>query len=106
MSLPNITFNYGQGGLGRALPGNDYISGMMFVNSSLPSGFSSTSRIKKIFSLSDAIALGIDNLYSDETKATATYTVSTAGAVGDVVTVTYTDYNGTAITLCEYTLVT
>jgi hypothetical protein len=106
MSLPNITFNYGQGGLGRALPGNDYISGMMFVNSSLPSGFSSTSRIKKIFSLSDAVALGINDLYSDETKATATYTVSTAGAVGDVVTVTYTDYNGTAITLCEYTLVT
>jgi hypothetical protein len=106
MSLPNITFNYGQGGLGRTLPGNDYISGLMFVNSSLPSGFASTARIKKVFSLADAIALGIDNLYSDETKATSTYTVTNKGAAGDVVKVVYTDYNGTAITLCEYTLVT
>jgi len=105
MSLPNITFNYGQGGLGRALPGSDYISGLMFVNSSLPSGFSSTARIKKIFSLADAVALGIDNLYSDETKSTATYTV-TAKAAGDVVKVVYTDYSGTAIALCEYTLTT
>lgn len=105
MSLPNITFNYGQGGLGRALPGNDYISGLMFVNATLPSGFSSTSRIKKVFSLADAVALGIDNLYSDETKATATLSVTNKGAAGDVVTVIYTDYSGTAITLCEYTLV-
>ena len=104
MSLPNITFNYGQGGLGRALPGNDYISGLMFVNSSLPSGFTLTSRIKKVFSLADAVALGIDNLYSDETKSTSTYTVTNKGAAGDIVKVVYTDYNGTAITLCEYTL--
>jgi len=30
MSLPNITFIKGQGGLGRPLPGQDYISGLLF----------------------------------------------------------------------------
>jgi hypothetical protein len=106
MSLPDITFNYGAGGLGRALAGNDYISSLMFVNSSLPSGFNSTDRIKKIFSVADAVTLGIDNLYSDETKATSTYTVTNKGTAGDVVTINYTDYKGSVIQLAQYTLLT
>ena len=106
MSLPDISFNYGKGGLGRGLTGSDFISSFLFVNSSLPSGFGSSDRIKKIFSLADAVALGIDNTYSDETKATATVTVTNKGAIGDVVTVNYTDYNGTVIQLAQYTLAT
>jgi len=106
MSLPNILFVYGQGGLGRALPGQDHVSGIMFTNSSLPSGFSSSNRINKIFSVQDAVALGIDNLYSDETKSTATVTVTNKGVAGDVVTLKYTDYAGVVVTLCSYTLVT
>lgn len=91
--MNNITIVKGQGGLGRALPGEDYISGMLFFATSLPSGFSSTDRIKKVFSIGDAEALGINHSttvgpyksFSDETKATGTYQVTTAGTDGDTV---------------------
>lgn len=83
--MNNIIINKGKGGLGRALPGKDHISGMLFYASSLPSGFSSGDRIKKIFSIADAEALGIVDTYSDETKATGTYEVTTVGADGDTV---------------------
>lgn len=107
MGLPNITFNYGKGGLGRGLAGSDYISGIMYVNSSLPSGFDSNNRIKKVFSLEEAVNLGIDNLYTDETKSTSTYSVTTKAAVGDVLTLTYTGISGVAIKLVDaYTFVT
>jgi hypothetical protein len=106
MGLPNITFNYGKGGLGRALPGKDFVSGLMFTNSNLPIGFSSSARIVKLLSVADAVNDGINNLYSDETQATSTYTVSNKGAVGDTVLATYTDYAGNVITLASYTQVT
>ena len=105
MGLPNITFNYGKGGLGRALFGEDFISGLMFTNSNLPSGFSSTARIVKLLSVSDAVTAGINNLYSDETQATSTYTVTNKGAIGDVVNAQYTDYAGNVITLASYSQV-
>jgi len=59
--LPSITFNRGQGGLGRPLPGNDHISGLIFyfLDANLPSGFAADDRIKKVFSLEEAEALGI-----------------------------------------------
>ena len=85
MALNNVTFIKGQGGLGRSLPGEDYISGMVFYSSALPSGFDSNNRIKHIFSVEDAEALGITNDYSDETKATGTYLFTNAGAAGDTV---------------------
>jgi hypothetical protein len=85
MALNDVAFNLGQGGLGRPLPGQDHISAMLFYTGTLPSGFSSTDRVKKVFSLEEAEVLGILGDYSDETKATATYTVTTAGTAGETV---------------------
>lgn len=71
MALPDITFNRGEGGLGRPLPGNDHLSAMLFYTAgSLPSGYTSGDRIKKIFSLQEAENLGIVDDHSDETKGT------------------------------------
>jgi hypothetical protein len=72
--LNNITFNKGQGGLGRPLPGSDYISGLIFYDSTLPTGFSTASNIKEIYSVQEAINLGIDA--NDETRAIATITIT------------------------------
>jgi len=71
MALPDITFNRIEGGLGRPLPGKDHISAMLFYTAGLlPSGFSSSDRIKKILSVPEAEALGILDDHSDETKGT------------------------------------
>lgn len=102
MALNNIVFILGQGGLGRPLPGQDFISGMSFYTASLPSGFTTTNRVKEIFSVADAEALGIKGDYSDATAATSTNTVTAAGANGDTVTVTVTEPTG-VVTLGVYT---
>lgn len=59
--MNDIRFNRGVGGLGRPLAGKDHVSGFLgFVrNEDLPAGFSTTERIKKVFSFEEAIALGI-----------------------------------------------
>lgn len=93
MALPNINFNQSSSGLGRPLTGTDYVSGMVHYHPTgraLPTGFSSSDRIKKIFSVADAVALGITDASLGETKAVAKFLVSTAGAAGDKVTITYT----------------
>lgn len=61
MALSGITINRGQGGLGRPLTSKDHVSGFIipFVNANLPSGFSTTDRIKIVYSLAEAVALGI-----------------------------------------------
>ena len=102
--MNNITIIKGQGGLGRALPGEDHISGMLFFASSLPTGFSSGDRIKKIFSIADAVALGITNTSSDETKSTSTCEITNIGANGDTITLTFVEPKST-ITLGAYTKV-
>ena len=69
MALPDIIFNIAEGGLGRPLPGNDHLSGMLFYTAgSLPSGFGSSDRIKKIFSIKEAENIGILADHADETK--------------------------------------
>jgi len=88
--LNDVSFNLGQGGLGRPLPGSDFISTILFytANGSLPSGFGSATtadRVKKIYSIEDAEALGVSDTYSDETKATGTYTVTSIGANEDTI---------------------
>lgn len=83
MALGDVTFIKGQGGLGRSLPGKDHYSAMLFYSNTLPSGFSSGARIVKMLSISDAENAGINLDYSDETPATATYTVTTSGTNGD-----------------------
>lgn len=61
MAQPTISFNRGQGGLGRPLATNDHISGfiMPFVNANLPAGFSTTDRIKIVYSIAEVESLGI-----------------------------------------------
>ena len=103
MGLNNITFNLGQGGLGRPLPGEDYISALLFYSATLPSGFSTANRIQKCLSLGDAVALGITNTHIGETRSTATYLVTSTGAAGDTITITAAEPNG-AVTLISYTV--
>lgn len=59
MSTPKINIVRGKGGLGRPLPNNDHISGLLFYNDTLPSGFGASDRIKVIYSLEQAVDLGI-----------------------------------------------
>ena len=61
MALSDITFNRGQGGLGRPLAGEDHISGLVawLTDANLPSGFGASDRIKEVFSTEEAEALGI-----------------------------------------------
>jgi hypothetical protein len=111
MALPNITFIKGQGGLGRPLEGEDYLSGMLFycANAKLPSGFTTSKREATIYSLADAEALGIKNNYADATASTATYLITTLGATGDIIKINVSDIdnsgNGQTQTLCTYTKV-
>jgi hypothetical protein len=91
MALNDIVFVKSQGGLGRPLPGSDYISGMVFYTGTLPSGFTTTYNKKQIFSVSDAVTLGITNDYSDETKATGTYLITTAGSTGDTINISVSE---------------
>ena len=59
MAQPQITINRNAGGLGRPTAGTDHISGMLFFNAVLPSGFGVSDRIKKVQSIEDAEGLGI-----------------------------------------------
>jgi Protein of unknown function (DUF2586) len=94
MGLNDVTIQYGQGGLGRALPGEDYISGMMFYTNTLPSGFSTSARIKQVLSVAQAEALGIVDTYSDATAATFTHLITTKGNTGDTIKAVYTGISG------------
>jgi hypothetical protein len=102
MSLNNIVFILGQGGLGRPLPGEDFVSGMSFYTGTLPSGFTTTARVKQVFSVAEAEALGIKSDYSDATAATSTNTVTAAGTNGDIITIQVTEPTG-VVTLATYT---
>ena len=82
MPVPNITFIKGKGGLGRPLPGQDFISSLVFYTGSLPSGFTTSTRIKALYSPADAISAGILNDSSDATAATGTWLITAAGATG------------------------
>ena len=103
MPLNNITFNLGQGGLGRGLTSKDHISGLLFYSNSLPSGFSSSARVKQFSSVADAVSAGILNDYSDATAATATYLITTLGATGDVFTLKVNEPFGAVTTVVSYT---
>lgn len=75
----NVTIIKGAGGLGRPLAGEDHISGYIHYTTALPTGFSTSNRIKQVFSLSDAEALGITNTSIGETRATGTTTITATG---------------------------
>jgi hypothetical protein len=59
MGLSKVTINVGSGGIGRRALNEDKISGIVFYNDTLPSGFGASDREKKVFSLAEAEALGI-----------------------------------------------
>lgn len=61
MGLPKITINRGKGGLGRPLASNDHISGFIqpYTDANLPAGFTTTNRIKIVYSISEVESLGI-----------------------------------------------
>lgn len=92
--LSDITFNKGSGGLGRPLAGQDHYSGLIFYSSALPAGFTTSNNIKKLLSINDAIAAGINLTYSDETKAAGTYLVTTVGANGDTINISVQEPKG------------
>jgi hypothetical protein len=96
MALPGISFNVGASGLGRPLPGTDYISGLIAYidDADLPSGFQTDDREKKIFSLSEAEDLGITDTHEGETKATGKITFTDVGANGDTVELVVEEYGG------------
>jgi len=82
-----ITFNKGILTNGAALPNNDFISGMIFNNTALPSGWPS-SGIKQCLSIQDAINGGIDGKHEDETAATGSYAITHGAAgAGDTISV-------------------
>lgn len=109
MALPNINFVKSTSGLGRALPGTDYISAHLHyyaTGATLPTGFTANDRIKKIFSVADAEALGINGNSLGETKAVAKLTIAGTPAAGDTATLTYAGIMGSVTFLSGYTLTT
>lgn len=115
--MNQLNFNKGQGGTGTPLAGLDYVSGLLFYSdATLPTGFTSSNRIQTIYSLADAVALGITNTSLGETKGTATYTVTTKFTTGDNFKLTSAIIDSTnpisainsvgTITLLDYTAVT
>lgn len=103
MALNDITFIKGEGGLGRPLPGQDYISGLLFyaANADLPSGWSTSSRVRLISSLEDAENNGITSDSSDGTGATFTLLITALGATGDGVKLVYAGIDGN-VTIIDY----
>lgn len=82
-----LTFKKGILTNGAPLPGADYISGLIFYNSSPPALWP-TSLIKQCFSIQDAINCGIDGLSSDETQSTMTIQVTAAAlAAGETISI-------------------
>ena len=109
MALPNINFVKSTSGLGRALPGTDYVSGYAHYYPSggtLPTGFTINDRIKKIFSVADAVALGITDTHLGETAAVAKAVIGGTPAAGNTVAITYTGILGVETVLATYTLTT
>jgi len=104
--MNDIVFVKGQGGLGRPLPGEDYVSGLLFytANGNLPSGFSTSNRVKKFTSVADAETAGILADYSDATASTATYLITTKGSTGDTIQAKYTGIGGVVLDLGTYTV--
>jgi hypothetical protein len=59
MPINKLVFNINTAGLGTPLASKDHISGLCYYNDTLPSGFGVNDRIKTVYSLAEAEALGI-----------------------------------------------
>ncbi|MFO0000362.1 MAG: hypothetical protein ACK559_04475, partial [bacterium] len=79
------------------MPGTDYISAHLHyyaTGATLPTGFTANDRIKKIFSVADAEALGINGDHLGETPAVAKIVVGGTPAGGDKFTISYAGIEG------------
>jgi len=105
LPLPQITFDVQAGGLGRRPSNDDYISALIgyIANGNLPAGFTTNDRIKRVFSIQEAEALGINLNYTDETKATSTYTITAIGSNGDTLELFIPQPSGTPVSIGTYT---
>jgi len=93
--MNSVNFVKGQGGLGRLLPGEDFISGLLMY---VPTA-NYSKRLKRYNSLNEAIADGITNADGTETKASnGTLAFTLVGGTGKVWTVKVDD-----LLLCAYT---
>lgn len=95
MALNDIIFVKGQGGLGRPLEGEDYISGLLFYGTA-PTGWP-TSKVKLVGSVQEAENAGILNTYADGTAATGTVTITAVGSNGDTINVKVSAINEAAV---------
>lgn len=57
--MGKLIFVKGEGGLGRTSGGNDHVTGLVFYNATLPTGYTALDRVKNITSIDDAEAKGI-----------------------------------------------
>lgn len=75
MPINAITFNIQEGGLGRAISGKDYFSGIAFpfVDAQLPTGFGAADRFKIVHNLAEAEALGFDSASANNSNKIAHY---------------------------------
>ena len=104
--FPTVKIIAGTGGTSQSSPGQDYVSGAVFYcpDANLPSGFSTSNRIKPFYSIADAITNGILNNYNDETAAVLEFAVTTpATSGGNIVTVNWNDPINGLLNLCTYT---
>ena len=84
----NITF-IRTNGLGRRDPSLDHISALLFYNDTLPAGFTTSDRVKPVFSVQEAEDLGIVDTHSDETVATGgEVQITLTGAEDDITSIT------------------
>lgn len=87
MGLNDINFIRGQG-IGGVDPINSHISALLFYSDTLPSGFATDDRVKPIFGVAQAEALGIVNDFADETAAVdGALLITLKGATDDVETI-------------------
>lgn len=59
MALSSVSTIVGEGGLGRRAANEDKISGIIFYNNTLPTGFTTSTRSQKVLTLAQAEAKGI-----------------------------------------------
>lgn len=81
--MGKIIFNIGQGGLGRALPGKDYYSALLFDTTTYPSGFGALDPIKQVGSLQEAEQLGILPGVGETLATGGEVDITLVGAAGD-----------------------
>lgn len=104
MGLPKVSFILGQGGSGRAAQGFDHYSSMIAYYSATTANSAYANIGNKIYtSILDAENDGVVNTFAEATPGASSQTITNAGATGDTDVITFTDWNGTIITIGNYT---